>query len=124
RSWKLWQTRPQHSTNLRRDWELHLSNDAVATPLGGTPTEIPDHYRKALRRCVNSPSHTKTHSLHSETVTFLNFSDFLTCKCFDFNTAFYAKTKKSQALRMIPFLTLLLKSVFKVSCSLAVLSLS
>jgi hypothetical protein len=38
-------------------------------------------------------------ALRSETVTFLNFFDFLTRKCFDFNTAFFEKTKKSQPLR-------------------------
>jgi acetyl esterase/lipase len=33
--------------DLRRAWELHLSNDAVAAFLGGSPTEVPDHYREA-----------------------------------------------------------------------------
>ena len=33
--------------DLRRAWELHLSNDAVAGFLGGSPTEVPDHYREA-----------------------------------------------------------------------------
>ena len=33
--------------DLRRGWELHLSNDAVAGFLGGSPTEVPDHYREA-----------------------------------------------------------------------------
>jgi pimeloyl-ACP methyl ester carboxylesterase len=33
--------------DLRRAWELHLSNDAVADFLGGSPTEVPDHYREA-----------------------------------------------------------------------------
>ncbi len=33
--------------DLHRGWELHLSNDAVAAFLGGTPTEVPDHYREA-----------------------------------------------------------------------------
>jgi acetyl esterase/lipase len=33
--------------DLRRGWELHLSNDAVAAFLGGSPTEVPDHYREA-----------------------------------------------------------------------------
>lgn len=33
--------------DLRRGWELHLSNDAVAGFLGGSPTEVPNHYREA-----------------------------------------------------------------------------
>jgi acetyl esterase/lipase len=33
--------------DLRRAWELHLSNDAVVEFLGGTPTEVPEHYREA-----------------------------------------------------------------------------
>jgi len=33
--------------DLRRTWELHLSNDAAAAFLGGSPTEVPDHYREA-----------------------------------------------------------------------------
>jgi acetyl esterase/lipase len=33
--------------DLRRVWNLHLSNDAVAQFLGGSPTEVPDHYREA-----------------------------------------------------------------------------
>jgi len=33
--------------DLRRAWELHLSNDAAAAFLGGSPTDVPDHYREA-----------------------------------------------------------------------------
>ncbi len=33
--------------DLRRGWELHLSNGAVAAFLGGSPSEVPDHYREA-----------------------------------------------------------------------------
>jgi acetyl esterase/lipase len=33
--------------NLRRGWELHLSNGAVAEFLGGPPERVPDHYREA-----------------------------------------------------------------------------
>jgi acetyl esterase/lipase len=33
--------------DLRRAWELHLSNDAAAAFLGGTPAEVPDHYSEA-----------------------------------------------------------------------------
>ena len=34
-------------TDLRRGWELHLSNDAVAEFLGGPPADVPEHYREA-----------------------------------------------------------------------------
>ena len=33
--------------NLRRAWELHLSNDAVVEFLGGPPERVPDHYLEA-----------------------------------------------------------------------------
>lgn len=33
--------------DLQRAYELHLSNDAVAEFLGGTPAEVPEHYREA-----------------------------------------------------------------------------
>lgn len=33
--------------DLRRGWEMHLSNDAVAGFLGGSPAEVPEHYREA-----------------------------------------------------------------------------
>ena len=33
--------------DLQRAYELHLSNDAVANFLGGTPNELADHYREA-----------------------------------------------------------------------------
>jgi len=33
--------------DLHRAWELHLSNDAAAEFLGGTPSDVPEHYREA-----------------------------------------------------------------------------
>lgn len=33
--------------DLQAAYELHLSNNAVAEFLGGTPSEVPDHYREA-----------------------------------------------------------------------------
>jgi acetyl esterase/lipase len=33
--------------DLRRAWQLHLSNDAVVDFLGGTPEQVPEHYREA-----------------------------------------------------------------------------
>lgn len=34
-------------TDLRRAYELHLSNDAAVEFLGGTPDKVPQHYREA-----------------------------------------------------------------------------
>lgn len=33
--------------DLRRAWDLHLSNDAVAEFLGGDPQHVPEHYHEA-----------------------------------------------------------------------------
>ncbi len=33
--------------DLRRAWKLHLSHDAVAEFLGGSPEQVPEHYREA-----------------------------------------------------------------------------
>lgn len=33
--------------DLQQAWELHLSNNAVVEFLGGTPKEVPEHYREA-----------------------------------------------------------------------------
>jgi acetyl esterase/lipase len=33
--------------DLRRAWNLHLSNDAVSEFLGGSPKQVPEHYREA-----------------------------------------------------------------------------
>lgn len=33
--------------DLRRSWELHLSSNAVAEFLGGSPNDVPEHYREA-----------------------------------------------------------------------------
>jgi acetyl esterase/lipase len=33
--------------DLQEAWKLHLSNDAVVELLGGTPTEVPQHYKAA-----------------------------------------------------------------------------
>jgi acetyl esterase/lipase len=42
--------------DLRRAYELHLSNDAVVEFLGGTPREVGDHYREAdpMRLAIRS----------------------------------------------------------------------
>jgi acetyl esterase/lipase len=33
--------------DLHRGWDLHLSDDAVSGFLGGSPQQVPDHYREA-----------------------------------------------------------------------------
>lgn len=33
--------------DLRRAWELHLSSDAASLFLGGSPDQVPEHYREA-----------------------------------------------------------------------------
>ena len=35
------------AVDLRRAWELHLSNDAVAEFLGGSPAQVADNYQDA-----------------------------------------------------------------------------
>jgi acetyl esterase/lipase len=34
-------------TDLTQAWQLHLSDNAVVAFLGGTPSEVPEHYREA-----------------------------------------------------------------------------
>ena len=45
--------------DLRPVWDLHLSNDAVAEFLGGSPTEVPNHYRDASPVQLNIPRATQ-----------------------------------------------------------------
>ncbi|MFZ1928888.1 MAG: alpha/beta hydrolase, partial [Candidatus Sulfotelmatobacter sp.] len=42
--------------DLQRAYELHLSNNAVVEFLGGTPTEVADHYREAdpMKRAIRA----------------------------------------------------------------------
>jgi acetyl esterase/lipase len=48
--------------DLRRGWELHLSNDAVAQFLGGSPSEVPDRYREA------SPAELRIHQARQKLI--------------------------------------------------------
>ena len=52
--------------DLHRAWELHLSNDAVVEFLGGTPTQVPDHYREASPAERSIP-HTVQKLIHGTT---------------------------------------------------------
>jgi acetyl esterase/lipase len=45
--------------DLRRGWELDLSNDAVGEFLGGSPTEVPGHYREASPAELRIPQATQ-----------------------------------------------------------------
>lgn len=55
--------------DLRRAWELHLSNDAVAEFLGGPPVRVPEHYHEASPAALDI--HCKqliVHGVHDDTV--------------------------------------------------------
>jgi acetyl esterase/lipase len=55
--------------DLRRTWELHLSNDAVAEFLGGPPESVPEHYHEASPAVLDI--HCKqliVHGVHDDTV--------------------------------------------------------
>jgi acetyl esterase/lipase len=45
--------------DLRRGWELHLSDDAVSAFLGGSPSEVPDHYHEASPAALSIPQATQ-----------------------------------------------------------------
>jgi acetyl esterase/lipase len=49
--------------DLQRAYQLHLSHDAVVEFLGGTPTEVPDHYREADPMRLSIP-HTRQSLIH------------------------------------------------------------
>jgi acetyl esterase/lipase len=80
--------------DLQRAYELHLSNDAVANFLGGTPDKVADHYREAdpmklairTRQCV-------IHGAADDTVPPRLSKDYVTAKL---------KAKEDVQLRMIP----------------------
>jgi acetyl esterase/lipase len=56
-------------SNLRRAYDLHLSNDAVVGFLGGTPSQVPDRYREAspIELSVKVPQ-VIIHGTHDDTV--------------------------------------------------------
>ena len=49
--------------DLKRAWELHLSNDAVVELLGGTPEQVPEHYAEADPMRLSIPT-TKQWLIH------------------------------------------------------------
>ncbi len=80
--------------DLQRAYELHLSNNAVVEFLGGTPTEVADHYREAdpmklaiqARQCV-------IHGVADDTVPPSLSKDYVSAKL---------KAKEDVRLTMIP----------------------
>jgi acetyl esterase/lipase len=58
--------------DLRRAWELHLSNDAVVEFLGGTPSSVPDHYREAspAERSIPQAMQTLVHGASDKSVPY------------------------------------------------------
>jgi acetyl esterase/lipase len=80
--------------DLQRAFELHLSSDAVASFLGGTPNEVADHYREAdpmklaigTRQCV-------IHGAADDTVPPRLSKDYVSAKL---------KAKEDARLTMIP----------------------
>jgi acetyl esterase/lipase len=51
--------------DLKRAWELHLSNDAVVELLGGTPAQVPERYREADPMELDMP-HAQQWLLHGD----------------------------------------------------------
>jgi len=56
-------------SDLRRAYDLHLSNDAVVEYLGGTPSQVPEHYAEAspIELPISVPQ-VIIHGLHDDTV--------------------------------------------------------
>jgi len=56
--------------DLKRAFDLHLSHDAVVEFLGGTPNEVPDHYREAdpMRLSIPRARQWLIHGLADDTV--------------------------------------------------------
>ena len=44
---------------MQQAWELHLSNNAVVEFLGGTPKDVPEHYREADPMQIKIPQATQ-----------------------------------------------------------------
>ncbi|MFZ0733908.1 MAG: alpha/beta hydrolase [Candidatus Sulfotelmatobacter sp.] len=68
--------------DLRRAYELHLSNNAVMEFLRGTPAEVPDHYREADPMQLSIPQARQwlIHDLQDEDVPPAFSSDYVACK--------------------------------------------
>ncbi len=56
--------------DLQRAWEEHLSNDAVVELLGGTPSQVPEHYEEAdtMRRSIEHAAQLLVHGTNDDAV--------------------------------------------------------
>jgi len=64
--------------DLRRAYQLHLSNDAVVWFMGGTPQQMPDHYREADPMELNiSVPQLVVHGTADDTVPFDFSKDYV-----------------------------------------------
>lgn len=50
--------------DLQQAWDLHLSNNAVAEFLGGSPSQVPEHYRQADPMQLSIPHSTTQWLIH------------------------------------------------------------
>jgi acetyl esterase/lipase len=68
--------------DLRRAYELHLSNDAVVEFLRGTPSEVPRHYREAdpMQLAIPKAHQALIHGSADETVPPEFSRDYVTAK--------------------------------------------
>jgi acetyl esterase/lipase len=68
--------------DLRRAYQLHLSNDAVVEFLRGSPSEIPDHYREAdpMELSISAAEQWLVHGTEDEVVPASFSRDYLAAK--------------------------------------------
>ncbi|MBZ5568290.1 MAG: alpha/beta fold hydrolase [Acidobacteriia bacterium] len=68
--------------DLRRAWQLHLSNDAVVEFLGGTPEQAPEYYREAspLELNIQNARQAIVHGLADEVVPVAISRDYAAVK--------------------------------------------
>lgn len=79
--------------DLRRAWQLHLSNDAVVEYLGGTPEQVPEHYREAspMELTIATARQVIVHGLADEVVPAAISRDYSA-----------AKKKRGEAVEFVP----------------------
>lgn len=79
--------------DLRRAFELHLSNDAVVEYLGGTPEQVPEHYREAspMELTIATARQVIVHGLADEIVPVAISRDYSA-----------AKKKRAEAVEFVP----------------------
>ena len=79
--------------DLRRAFELHLSNDAVVEYLGGTPEQVPEHYREAspMELAIATARQVIVHGLADEIVPVAISRDYSA-----------AKKKRGEQVEFIP----------------------